>query len=125
MQQMYNGYCHHALKPVIMQRTGRIILPFIVIVLLCTGFYACKKKSDNLVADALIVDGGDPVTFGCGWLIKIGNELKYDNDLPVNFRQDSLPVKLSYKELGTQYTCLRNPPPQPINNIRIIQIITR
>jgi hypothetical protein len=84
-----------------------------------------QKKSDNLVADALIVDGGDPVTFGCGWLIKIGNELKYDNDLPVNFRQDSLPVKLSYKELGTQYTCLRNPPPQPINNIRIIQIITR
>jgi hypothetical protein len=73
---------------------------------------SCKKHNpvpitEELTADATVINSGDPAADGCGWLIKIsGTDSTYSpKNLPVLDEIANLKVHITYKRLSTKFQC--------------------
>lgn len=89
------------------------ILPKLL-VLICTCFIisACKKdiiyqdkRSNQLKAIATVINSGSPALDGCGWLIKVGPVSYSPDNLPENFKESGINVKIEYTVSDTDFVC--------------------
>jgi hypothetical protein len=71
---------------------------------------SCKKQPINwggITANATVIDTGNPMLDGCGWLIDIdGTNDRYSpTNLPDSYKTANLKVHISYKILLTRFQC--------------------
>ncbi|MFN8335845.1 MAG: hypothetical protein U0U09_12025 [Cyclobacteriaceae bacterium] len=69
-----------------------------------TGEKLSSSNSDELV-DAVIVDEGEPMWDGCGWVMYVDSVRYKPLDLPDDFKVNGLGIKVSYAAHGTDYLC--------------------
>jgi hypothetical protein len=73
----------------------------LVILLLAQG---CNSKN-NIVQkddcsnckDAMVLNYGDPALDGCGWMLEVSSVTYKANNLPLEFKLDSLKVQVEYR----------------------------
>jgi hypothetical protein len=94
-----------------MNLTKQFITLIFILVLPALIISSCKKGTNDIKANAIIIDTGDPAADGCGWLIKINStDSTYSpKNLPVLYQIDSLKVHISYKRLTTRFGCGMSP----------------
>lgn len=65
-----------------------------------------KRKDPNLVIkNAIIVNMGSPQADGCGWMVKVDTAYYSPTNLPDEFKQNNLNIKVGYNLLTTKYQC--------------------
>ncbi|MFD1255295.1 hypothetical protein ACFQ3S_00675 [Mucilaginibacter terrae] len=89
------------------------ILPKLI-ALLCIliATSACKKeiiyqdkKPGQLEAIATVINTGSPALDGCGWLIKVGTVSYSPDNLPENFKESGINVKIEYTVSDADFVC--------------------
>ena len=79
------------------------VLIFILFVAMC---FSCNDaKVDYHYVDAVIVYTGDPNVDGCGYMLKVDTISFKPQNLPLDFQQDELNVKVDFSFDGKQYFC--------------------
>ena len=69
------------------------------------------KKEEFTTRTGYIINSGEFVDGGCGWILSVSAELQYQpNNLPLQYQQDSLAVLVTYKDLNSRPDC-----PSPAN----------
>ncbi len=74
-------------------------------------------------ADAMVVDTGPIVADGCGYMILIGKDLFYPNELDSTFFGHQIPVFLRFQRTLHLYHCGFNPFPYPVLDIIEIEAL--
>ena len=73
-------------------------LLFLACMLLCT----CKKEYS---ATAIILDEGNIAADGCGWMIKVNNNIYHPDNLPEQYQVNNLTVSIKYRLLNSHWSC--------------------
>jgi len=82
-----------------------------ILLILIIGIYtanSCKKEEVNIFNNfvfATIINSGAVEVDGCGWLVCIDSVNYHPINLPDNFKQNDLAVKILYHEDSTMYFC--------------------
>jgi len=69
---------------------------------------SCEKEDEENLTDfvsAKIIDGGAVEVDGCGWIVRIDDVNYHPVNLPANFRENELSVKIRYHEDSSEYVC--------------------
>jgi hypothetical protein len=73
---------------------------------------ACRKSlryqdidPDQRQAIATVIDAGEPLADGCGWLIKIDNVTYRPDNLSSYFKINNIQVKIKYTVSDADYVC--------------------
>ena len=81
-------------------------IPLRLLTILCLVFVSCSESIDENDVRARIVFAGSEAADGCGWLLKISEELAYKPErLAKEFKVDGLEVSASLKVLDSSYSC--------------------
>ncbi|MEP2936177.1 MAG: hypothetical protein ABJM06_12785 [Gilvibacter sp.] len=84
----------------------------ILLVLSCNSKSNIVQKGDcDNCKEAMVLNFGDPALDGCGWMLEVSSDTYMVNNLPSEFRVDSLKVQVEYKigeiakcgVIGTEY----------------------
>ena len=70
---------------------------------------ACKTKEKTIITDgpcnscedAVVYFYGDPALDGCGWVVDVSSTIYKPSNLPVEFNEDKLEVRIKYKVLDS------------------------
>jgi len=89
-----------------------------VLVAGCCRYYDEPDDHYRSWTDATVVFMGDPAVDGCGWLVRIDDELYYPVNLADEYRIDSLELQIRYYYDPVEYRCGRGGTRFP--SIRII-----
>jgi hypothetical protein len=88
-----------------MMKTSPIKLILMAVLIFSITALSCKKDKNLLVADATVIDAGNPAADGCGWMIKIDDTLYSPINLPENYKKTDSKVKIDFYVLTTKYQC--------------------
>ncbi|MDB5156712.1 MAG: hypothetical protein JWR50_1419 [Mucilaginibacter sp.] len=75
-----------------------LVIAVIIIVL------SCKQNGDTTTS-ATIIDEGLPAADGCGWMMRIDNDLYSPTNLPDQYKKNNKKVDITYKTLLGEYQC--------------------
>ncbi|CAN5135417.1 hypothetical protein BH09BAC1_BH09BAC1_01000 [soil metagenome] len=82
------------------------IAAIIMVTMAATG---CKKE-DYSERTGFVIWSGEFIDGGCGWLLSFPVDMQYQPwNLPDDFKVDSLPVHVTYKDLKKRPDCLNLP----------------
>lgn len=73
-----------------------------IIILLNGG---CSKEMQDQWTDAIVLDMGSPAVDGCGFVLKINNDIYYPINLGESFQVDNKEVKIQYNTLNEMHSC--------------------
>lgn len=83
-------------------------LKVFTLALFSLALFSCEK-TDMPSTSALVLDYGDVLTDGCGFLILLGEgtdaELVRPMNLPANFQKDSVELLVDFVDVEEQFTC--------------------
>jgi hypothetical protein len=88
-----------------MKTKKRLIPVLLLCFILLTAINCHSDNNDDNLVQGLVIDLGDPSVDGCGWGIKIDIKVFKPLELPVEFQNDSLPVRLQYTLLEDSINC--------------------
>jgi len=84
----------------------------LALISLCIVTTACRKSLRNQDIDpnqrqatATVIDAGEPLADGCGWLIKIGDVTYSPDNLSSYFKINNIQVKIKYTISDADYSC--------------------
>ncbi len=77
--------------------------------MLCGGtLISLDSCSKSAFVDATVVQDGDGITTGCGWLLNIGGEMFYPEGLREDLRVDGLVITIQYTVSVAPEKCVDN-----------------
>jgi hypothetical protein len=78
-----------------------------MVLIIAIVFSSCKKYSscEGITTDAVIVDSGPIEADGCGWAVKVGDNVYHPSQLDAVFRENNLQVRIRYKNSGKNFVC--------------------
>lgn len=78
----------------------------ILLAVLLLNAYSCKKSTERVSSlEAKVLDLGSPSVDGCGWGIRVGDDIYSPINLSENYKEDNKAVLIEFEVLQEKYTC--------------------
>lgn len=100
------------------------LLLLVTSILIAFVNYGCKDNEDANVKyqEGILINYGDPALDGCGWKLKIGEDLYKPVELDKQFCKDSLKVYVDFTIISPTSNCAWNTINHPTIEISHIKL---